>query len=245
MPHASVTGLFAATRGWFGFGAGDVWSWFHSSAFDVSVWELFGALLHGGRRGGGAVAVSRSPGEFLGLLARQAVTVICQTPSAFYQLMEAEAQDSAAGRELAARWVVFGGEALDAGPAGRLAGPSPGRAGAGEHVRPHRDHGACHLPGAGCWFGPGGGGRQPGRPGDRGLAGVRAGRVAGPGAGRGGRGTVRGRGRAGPRLPGPGRADRGAVYRVPVRGGRGADVPDRGPGPVDAGRAAGVLRAGG
>ena len=113
--HASVAGLFAAARGRFGFGAGEVWSWFHSVAFDFSVWELFGALLHGGRVVVVPYAVSRSPEEFLGLLARQAVTVVSQTPSAFYQLMDAET--GAAG--LAWRWVVFGGESLDAG---RLAG---------------------------------------------------------------------------------------------------------------------------
>ncbi len=115
--HASVAALFAGTREWFGFGASEVWSWFHSFAFDFSVWELFGALLHGGRVMVVPFAVSRSPGEFAALLARQAVTVLSQTPSAFYQLMEA-------GAGLAVRWVVFGGEALDEGRvAGQAGGP--------------------------------------------------------------------------------------------------------------------------
>ncbi len=117
--HASVAALFAGTREWFGFGGGEVWSWFHSFAFDFSVWELFGALLQGGRVVVVPFAVSRSPQEFAGLLVRQAVTVLSQVPSAFYQLMEA----GAAGG-LAVRWVVFGGEALDAGRvAGWGAGP--------------------------------------------------------------------------------------------------------------------------
>ena len=43
--HGGVVRLFAASQGLFEFGADDVWSWFHSFAFDFSVWELFGALL--------------------------------------------------------------------------------------------------------------------------------------------------------------------------------------------------------
>jgi amino acid adenylation domain-containing protein len=124
--HASVLSLFDATRAQFGFGAADVWSWFHSPAFDVSVWELFGALVHGGRVVVVPYATSRSPAEFLALLARQAVTVVCQTPSAFYQLMDAA---PGGGPELAWRWVIFAGEALDAGRvsswrAGRRRGPA-------------------------------------------------------------------------------------------------------------------------
>ena len=30
-------------------GPGQVWSQWHSLVFDVSVWEIWGALLHGGR----------------------------------------------------------------------------------------------------------------------------------------------------------------------------------------------------
>ncbi|MER6752537.1 AMP-binding protein, partial [Streptomyces fungicidicus] len=41
--HRSVVALFAAAGGVFEFGAGDVWSWFHSLAFDFSVWEVWGA----------------------------------------------------------------------------------------------------------------------------------------------------------------------------------------------------------
>ncbi|MEU1661982.1 amino acid adenylation domain-containing protein, partial [Streptomyces griseofuscus] len=113
--HRSVVRLFGATESWFGFGSQDVWTLFHSYAFDFSVWELWGPLLHGGRLVVVPFEVSRSAGEFLGLLVREGVTVLNQTPSAFYQLMQADRDDPAVGDGLALRYVVFGGEALDLG----------------------------------------------------------------------------------------------------------------------------------
>ncbi|MEV0536298.1 non-ribosomal peptide synthase/polyketide synthase [Kitasatospora sp. NPDC050463] len=110
VPHRNVVRLFDTTRELFGFTAEDVWTLFHSYAFDFSVWELWGALLHGGRLVVVDHETSRSPGRFLELLARERVTVLNQTPSAFYQLMQA---DQEAAPELALRTVVFGGEALE------------------------------------------------------------------------------------------------------------------------------------
>ncbi|MFJ6381721.1 non-ribosomal peptide synthase/polyketide synthase [Kitasatospora sp. NPDC092039] len=115
VPHGNVVRLLDETQPWFEFGADDVWTWFHSFAFDFSVWELWGALLYGGRLVVVPVEVSRSPAEFLRLLVNEGVTVLNQTPSAFYQLAQAEAQSPALGAELRLRTVVFGGEALDAG----------------------------------------------------------------------------------------------------------------------------------
>ncbi|MFE2196478.1 amino acid adenylation domain-containing protein, partial [Streptomyces olivaceus] len=115
VPHANVVRLLSATDEWFAFGSDDVWTLFHSYAFDFSVWELWGPLLYGGRLVVVPFEVSRSAGEFLALLAREGVTVLNQTPSAFYQLMQADRDDPATGDRLALRYVLFGGEALDLG----------------------------------------------------------------------------------------------------------------------------------
>ncbi|WP_347359759.1 AMP-binding protein, partial [Streptomyces sp. 150FB] len=108
--HRNVTRLFSATEGWFGFGGGDVWTLFHSFAFDFSVWEMWGALLYGGRLVVVPQAVTRSPREFYELVCSAGVTVLSQTPSAFRQLIAAQGEGGV-GHGL--RVVVFGGEALD------------------------------------------------------------------------------------------------------------------------------------
>ncbi|MDB4385354.1 amino acid adenylation domain-containing protein, partial [Opitutaceae bacterium] len=112
--HRHVTRLFTQTDHWFGFGPTDVWTLFHSLAFDFSVWEIWGALLHGGRLVVVPFAVSRAVDRFRDLLAREGVTMLSQTPSAFRQLVNLETTDGAQNPvPLALKWVVFGGEALD------------------------------------------------------------------------------------------------------------------------------------
>ncbi|WP_157119418.1 non-ribosomal peptide synthetase, partial [Azohydromonas lata] len=111
--HRNVTRLLEATEPWFGFGAQDTWTLFHSYAFDFSVWEIFGALCTGGRLVIVPFWVSRSPADFLQLLREQRVTVLNQTPSAFGQLASLEQAYDDAAEPLALRLVIFGGEALE------------------------------------------------------------------------------------------------------------------------------------
>ncbi len=112
--HANVGRLFAATQDWYQFNTSDVWTMFHSYAFDFSVWELWGALIHGGRLVIVPFEISRSPQEFYELLATEQVTILNQTPSAFRQLLRvATSGDAPSNLELSLRSVIFGGEALD------------------------------------------------------------------------------------------------------------------------------------
>ena len=111
--HRNVTRLLTATDSWFGFNSQDVWTLFHSCAFDFSVWEIWGALLYGGRLVVVPWEVSRSPELFYPLLQREGVTVLNQTPSAFGQLMAEDRRQG--GAKLPLRYVIFGGEALDMG----------------------------------------------------------------------------------------------------------------------------------
>jgi amino acid adenylation domain-containing protein len=106
--HRNVMRLFRSAQDHFDFGATDTWCLFHSYAFDFSVWEIFGALLYGGRLVIVPDQTARNPVEFLDLLVRERVTVLNQTPSAFRRLTGVLGH----GPELAVRWVVFGGEAL-------------------------------------------------------------------------------------------------------------------------------------
>src|SRR5262249_719786 len=111
--HQNVARLLGATAHWFHFVADDFWTLFHSYAFDLWVWERWGAVLDGGQLVVVPDLLSRSPAEFLHLLAEQQVTVLNQTPSGFYQLMHAEGENPELGQNLALRYVIFGGEALE------------------------------------------------------------------------------------------------------------------------------------
>jgi amino acid adenylation domain-containing protein len=117
IPHSNVIRLFTATDQWFGFNDRDVWTLFHSFAFDFSVWELWGGLFYGGKVVIVPTQIAKSTEEFYQLVCEQGVTVLNQTPSAFTQFikMDEYSRDgiAQANRALSLRYVIFGGEALD------------------------------------------------------------------------------------------------------------------------------------
>ncbi|MER7757770.1 amino acid adenylation domain-containing protein [Kitasatospora sp. NPDC097643] len=113
LTHRNVLRLHESAHVHYGFTASDVWPLFHSYAFDVSVWEMWGALLHGGTLVVVPAEVSRSPEDFLDLLAEHRVTVLNQTPSAFRSLVAAAGEGDPRIGRLALRAVVFAGERLN------------------------------------------------------------------------------------------------------------------------------------
>ena len=108
--HRNVSRLFRATEKWFHFNAKDVWTLFHSFAFDFSVWEIWGALLYGGRLLVVPTACSTHSAGVLPIALSRGVTILNQTPTAFRQLITAQSQSEAFHR---LRHIIFGGEALE------------------------------------------------------------------------------------------------------------------------------------
>ena len=108
--HQDVVRLFDATQSWFNFSSDDVWTLFHSYAFDFSVWEIWGAFLHGGRLVVVPKETARSPRDFYQLVSDEKVTILNQTPSAFRSFIAAQG-NSDQPHDL--RHVIFGGETLE------------------------------------------------------------------------------------------------------------------------------------
>ncbi|WP_339065083.1 non-ribosomal peptide synthase/polyketide synthase [Teredinibacter turnerae] len=115
--HQNVISLFKASEQVFNFNEHDCWTLYHSFAFDFSVWEIWGALFYGARLVIVPYQISRNYGDFYKLISEEGVTVLNQTPSAFYllsdEIVTAASSDHNHYKNLALRYVVFGGEALN------------------------------------------------------------------------------------------------------------------------------------
>jgi len=125
IPHRNVQALVNATGGDMGLGSADVWSWFHSSAFDFSVWEIWTCLLTGGHLRVVPYLTTRSPADFREFLLKTGVTVLSQTPTAFAGLVE---EDALGTHRLGVRLVVLGGEAVNPATVARWFEHNPGSA---------------------------------------------------------------------------------------------------------------------
>ncbi|MCP4180514.1 MAG: amino acid adenylation domain-containing protein [bacterium] len=108
--HNNVIRLFRNDEQKFNFDENDVWTLFHSFCFDFSVWEMYGALLHGGKLVIISEETTKNAEDFLQVLIDLKVTILNQTPSSFYNLMFEELKRVM--KELILRYVIFGGESL-------------------------------------------------------------------------------------------------------------------------------------
>lgn len=122
--HGQVARLFDAVAERIPVSETDIWSWFHSVAFDFSVWEIWGALTTGGRLVVVSGPEARDPAVFLTLLRHSGTTILSQTPSAFHSLLAARGQDEPSW---SVRAVVLGGEAVSVGTVAHILQDAPGR----------------------------------------------------------------------------------------------------------------------
>ncbi|MCP4213508.1 MAG: amino acid adenylation domain-containing protein, partial [bacterium] len=109
--HRHVVRLLVNDASLYDFSRHDTWTMFHSYCFDLSVWEMYGALLFGGRLIVVPELTAKDSSGFLDLLAREQVTILNQTPSAFYNLINLELSRPTPG--LNVRMVIFAGESLN------------------------------------------------------------------------------------------------------------------------------------
>ncbi|MBV5280558.1 MAG: amino acid adenylation domain-containing protein, partial [Actinobacteria bacterium] len=120
--HRNVVRLMTNDKFQFDFTKNDVWTMSHSYCFDFSVWEMYGALLYGGKLVIVPKETSRDSEKFLALLKEENVTILNQTPRSFYYLAGLEVSedrrcttgtgDCHSSSGLSLRYVIFGGEAL-------------------------------------------------------------------------------------------------------------------------------------
>lgn len=109
--HRNVVRLMKNEEFQFDFSENDCWTMFHSFCFDFSVWEMYGALLFGGKLVVVPREAAQNSNEFLKMIQKEQVTILNQVPSAFYQLMSMDEAESYMQTQ-SLRYLIFGGEAL-------------------------------------------------------------------------------------------------------------------------------------
>lgn len=111
--HDNVTQLLASTDHIFNFNSKDVWTLFHSYVFDFTIWEIWGALFYGGKLVIPTQIQIRDFEQFYTLCKDNGVTVLNQTPSAFYQFSNVAIQKAISQQLITLRYIIFGGETLN------------------------------------------------------------------------------------------------------------------------------------
>ncbi len=111
--HRNAVRLLVNDRNPFAFGPADVLICAHSFAFDFSIWEVWAALANGGSVVIADADQARDPAALLGLIRRHRVTILNQTPAAFYGLIEAEATQPLHDLADHLHVVIFGGDRLE------------------------------------------------------------------------------------------------------------------------------------
>ena len=215
--HRNVVRLMKNNRHDFDFHAGDVWLVAHSFSFDFSVWEMYGALLYGGCAVIASEHEVRDTAALRSLIVRHRVTILNQTPGAFYALIEEEMRHPQPALAGHLRYVIFGGDRLEPAYLRRWVERYPL-----DRIALINMYGITETTVHVTWFrlrdedvqGPAG--TEPGGTSDSGDHGVRVRRAAAPAtAGRAGR-DLRGGQRGQPRLLEPARTDERAIPRQPL-----------------------------
>jgi amino acid adenylation domain-containing protein/non-ribosomal peptide synthase protein (TIGR01720 family) len=110
--HRNVVRLLFNDKLPFDFSPDEVWIQSHSYCFDFSVWEMYGSLLRGGRLVIPQREEVRDLDRYLQIVREEGVTILNQTPAAFYGFVEKAMQhDHDWGAQL--RYVIFGGDRLE------------------------------------------------------------------------------------------------------------------------------------
>jgi amino acid adenylation domain-containing protein/thioester reductase-like protein len=110
--HNNVNRLFVATNDWFHFNEKDCWLMFHPYTFDFTVWEMWGALLFGGKLVLPTIEQTQDFNQLYQLCLREKITVLNQTPQSFYTFIQSAAKHFQDNRLTHLRYVILGGEAL-------------------------------------------------------------------------------------------------------------------------------------